>query len=319
MTLLDDDIDDLLHAFRADEARLDDATRTRIWVQICDAVPEAPTMLDTLDRGARVRRLRQRVGTRPRARVLAVAAAVLALLAVGGLSIRSGPDDDAVTAGLATTAPVPRDLEELADRVADLPTTTLGADGATYTYRRGIRSIQGSPTSEMSTRVEQQWVALDGSGREIIDVEGDDRDRDQTKDAPDSYEIGFLPPRTAVGLPDDADIVMATFARDAGLGAGDPRISPALVEILTYTGLPAPSRAGVLRALGRLGFAPVPGADLTPNVWRVEGPGPDGSTMQADLDLRTGGVTALARLTPDGFFNRLTSIEVDLRRDTQGS
>lgn len=318
MTLLDDDIDDLLQAFRADEARIDDLIRSRIWARVCDAAPDAPTALDTLDRGARVRRLRSRVGGRPRARVLAVAAAVLALLAVGGLSIRTGPDDDAVTAGPAPTAPLPRDLQQLADYVTALPTPVLGDPGAAYAYRRGTRSAQNGPDSETSVYVEQQWTSLDGSGRQLVDAEGDDRDPDETTGGPGTFDLGLLPPRVAIGLLDDVDGVAATVERDLDV-AFSPELSPGLVETLTYSGLPGPARAGLLRAIDRLGFDPVLAPELGPSLLRVEGPGPEGSMMQADLDLRTGGVVAMARIWPGGEFDRLSSIEVDLRRDTQGS
>jgi hypothetical protein len=314
MTLLDDDIDDLLQAFRADEARIDDIIRTRIWARVCDAAPDAPTALDTLDRGARVRQLRQRVVTRPRARLLAVAAAVLVLLAVGGLSIRSGPDDDAVTAGPASTVPLPRDLQELADAVTDLPTPVLGEPGATYTYRRAIRSVQNAPTDEATTFVDQQWIGLDGSGRQAAD--GGGSPGDETVGAA-SLLLGPFAPRVAVRLPDDADAVLAAVERRHGEGAS-AQAAPGLFDILTYAGIPGPARAGVLRALDRIGFVPVPAPELGPTVLRVEGPDPDGSTMQADLDLRTGRVIAMTRPLSGGGVDRSTDIEVDLRRDTQG-
>jgi hypothetical protein len=169
----------------------------------------------------------------------------------------------------------------------------------------------------VTTRVEQRWVDLDGRGREVIDVGGDQRDRDDTLDRAGSYEIGFLPPRTAVRLPDRTGTVLATFAREADIGAG---IAPsmALADLLSYTGLPRAARAGALRALARLGFEPAPGATPGPNLWRVEGSGPDGSTMQVDLDLRTGEVTTLTLLSGDDF-DRLTDIETSLRSDTRDS
>ena len=314
MTLLDDDIDDLLQAFRADEARIDDIIRTRIWDRVCDAAPDAPNTLDTLDRGARVRQLRHRVVTRTRARVLAVAAAVLVLLAVGGLSIRSGPDDDAVTAGPAPTIPLPRDLQGLADHVADLPTPVLGDPGATYSYRSAIRTVQNDPTDEVTTFIEQQWVGLDGSGRQAAD--GGGSPGDETVGA-DSLALGPFTPRVAVRLPDDADTVLAAVDQRYGEGVST-QASPGLLDILTYSGIPGPARAGLLRALDRLGFAPVSAPELGPTLLRVEGPDPDGSTMQADLDLRTGRVIAMARSLPGGGVDRLTDIEVDLRRDTEG-
>jgi hypothetical protein len=316
MSYLDDDIDDLLQGFRADEARIDHSTRARIWAQICDEAPDAPTALDTLARGARVRRLRRRAPSLPR--IGAVAAAVLVLLAVAGLVVRSGPNDDAaVTAGPSTTIPAPRDLEEFADRVVVLPTTVLGeTDDTRYTYRSGVRRIQGAAFE--AVQHEQRWIARDGRGRELIAADGKGADSDNTM-GQGSYEIGYLPPRTALGLPDEADTELATFARGTGVEPGDFLNPMALIDLLTYTGLPAPARAGALRALDRLGFAPVPDADLGPNLWRVEGSGPEGSTLQADFDLRTGEVTALALLSPDGGFDRLTDIEADLRPDTRGS
>ena len=317
MSYLDDDIDDLLQAFRADEARIDHSIRARIWTQICDEAPDAPTALDTLDRGARVRQLRRRAPSLPR--IGAAAAVVLVLLAVAGLAVRSGPSGDAaVTAGPSATIPAPRDLEELADRVAVLPAAVLGeTDDTRYTYLRGVRYRQDGPTGEVFVQREQRWVARDGSGREVIDVGGDASDRDVTTDEAGTYDLGLVPPLAAVGLRDDVDVVLATVEHDTG--AVSEEVAAALVDLLTYTGLPGAARAGVLRTLARLGFAPASGVDPGPNLWRVEGEGPDGSTLQADLDLRTGEVATWTRLLPGGGSIRLTDIEVDLRRDTQDS
>lgn len=318
MALRDDHVFGLLRGFRADEARVDDAIRSRIWADISDADPEASLWLDTLDRGARIRQLRRKA-PRP-SRILAVAA-VLVLLAVAQLAVRSGPGEDPfVFAGPSTTVPVPLDLDELADRVATMSAPVLGGtDDSRYTYLRAVHSTQLDRTREVTTSFEQRWVADDGSGREVIDVEGSGRVPDVYTRGPDSYEIGFVPPLIALGLPDDADIVLATFIRNTGVRPGDSLNPLALIDLLTYAGVPGPARAGALRALDRLGFEPAPGPDAAPNLWRVEGSGPDGSTMRVDFDLNTNEVAAWTRLLPGGGFTRLTDIEIDLRRDTPGS
>lgn len=314
MTLLDDHVDDLLQSFRADEGRLDDATRARMWARICEVSPEAPVELDRLDPFSGVRRLRRRANAaRPRGRVLAIAAAVLALLAVAGVVIRTGPAEDPVTAGPPTTVELPRNLQELAHAVVDLPATVLGEPGAEYTYRRGLNVVQGPDGGALSTVRNVQWVGLDGSGRELATGT---QTSDQTY-GPDALTLGLFAPDVAIGLTDDVDALAAVVEQERGV-ALSREVTPGLVEALTFTGIPGPARAGILRALDRLGFTPVPAPTLGPNLLRVEGPGPDGSTMQADLDLRTGQAVATARSFGDGS-DRLTSIEVDLRQDTQGS
>jgi hypothetical protein len=308
----------LLRGFRADEARIDDAIRSRIWAQITDADPEAADWLDTLDRGARVRQIRRRA---PRPSQILAVAAVLVLLAAAQMVVRSGPSEEpSVSAGPSTTVPIPHDLDELADRVAIERATVLGeTEDTRYTYQRGVRSTQLVPTVEATTSFEQRWIADDGSGREVIDVEGSDRDPEVYVRNPGYFNFGSLTPPAAVALPDDAGAVLDSLTRDAGAGAGDTEKALALVDLLTYAGVPGPARAGALRALDRLGFEPAPGPDPAPNLWRVEGTGPDGSTMRVDFDLLTGEVAAWTRLLRGGGFMRLTNIEIDLRRDTQGS
>ncbi len=313
MSFRGDHILGLLRGFRADEGRIDGAIRSRIWADITDADPEAADWLDVLDRDARVRRLRRQT-PRP-SRILAVAA-VLALLAVAQMVVRSGPSEEPfVSTGPSTTVPIPLDLDELADWVAvEVPAVLGETADARYTYLRGVRSTRLEPRLEVSTSWEQRWIAVDGSGREVIDIEGDTRDRDITTDEAGSYEIGLLPPLAAVRLGDTADTVLATY--EWSTGAVGPDVSLRLIDLLTYAGLPGLARAGALRALDRLGFKPAPGPAR--NLWRVEGPGPDGSTMQVDFDLRTNEVTAWTRLLRGGGFMRFTDIEIDLRPDTQG-
>ena len=316
MSFRDDLILGLLRRFRADEGRVDDAIRSRIWADISEHDPEASLWLDTLDRGARVRQLRRRA---PRPSQILAVAAVLVLLAVAQLAVRSGPSEEpTVSAGPSTTVPVPRDLDELADRMAIVRGTVLGeTDDTRYTYRRGVRTAQRDPTVAVETSFEQQWVADDGSGREVVDVEGSGRGPVARTRGPGFYEIGFLPPAIARGLPDDPDTVLATYERSIGVVGAEASFY--LVDLVTYAGVPGPARAGALRALDQLGFEPALGPDPAPNLWRVEGPGPDGSTMRVDFDLRTGEVATWTRLLPGGGFMRFTNIEIDLRPDTQGS
>ncbi|HEU5152325.1 MAG TPA: hypothetical protein VFU19_17680 [Iamia sp.] len=314
----DDRIFALLRAFRADEARIDDAIRSRIWADIVEHDPEAALWLDTLDRGARVGHLRRRAA-RP-ARIMAVAA-VLVLLAVVQLALHStGPSEQPfVSAGPSTTVPIPRDLDDLADRVTLMLPEVLGeTEDTRYTYLRGVHTGQADPTRAVQTFVEQRWVAADGSGRELIDNESTGRAPDEHRRGPGFFNFGPLTPSAIVSLPDDGQVVLDSISRDPDPVAGDGETALALVELLTYAGFPGPARAGALRALDRLGFEPAPGPDPAPTLWRVEGPGPDGLRVQVDFDLHTGEVAAWTRLTPGGGFIRLTNIETDLRPDSQG-
>jgi hypothetical protein len=315
VSFLDDYIDALLRAFRADEARMDDAIRSRIWAEITDADPEAADWLDTLDRGARVRQIRRQA---PRPSQILAVAAVLVLLAAVQLVVHSGPSEEPfVSTGPSTTLPIPHDLDEFADRVAIMQATVLGeTDETRYSYLRGVRTGQIDPTLEVETSFEQRWVAVDGSGRDVNT--SDATGRDETTGGPGTYDLGLVPPRAAVHLDDDVDMVLATVG-DHPEAVSSGEHAAALVDLLTYAGLPGPARAGVLRALDQLGFEPAPGPDPAPSLWRVEGPGPDGSTMRVDFDLDTGGVAAWTRLLRGGGFIRFTDIEVGLRRDTQSS
>ncbi len=290
----------------------------RAWVEALDL--GEPVTADEA-RARAIEANERRRHDRLRRRVVVAAAVVVLLGAGGGLLVRSG-DDDAVTAGRPTTTPLRHDLDELADRVAVLPATVLGeTTDARYTYRRRVVSSD-RPMSEVTSQVEQQWVALDGSGRQIITEDDAAAPTDMTA-APGTLEIGGLAPHVFVGLTDDVDAVAAAFGTYTDL-AFDSQVSAGLVDVLSYTGLPGPARAGLLRALDHIGMVAVPGADVGPNLLRVEGPGPDGSRVEADIDLRTGLVVAWATYdlgsgaTGEGI-TRFTSIEVDLRRDTQGS
>ena len=319
MSFLGDYIDALLRAFRADEARMDDAIRSRIWAEITEADPEAADWLDTLDRGARVRQIRRRA-PRP-SRILAVAA-VLLLLAAVQMVVRSGPgpsEEPFVSVGPSTTLPIPRDLDEFADQVAIVQGTVLGeTEDTRYSYLRFVRTYQADPAATVRTSLEQRWVAANGSGRELIDVEGSDSGPVARMRGPGFFNLGSLTPSAAVVLPDDGRAVLDRFTRDPGTGDGEESL--ALVDLLTYAGVPGSARAGALRALDQLGFEPAPGPHPAPNLWRVEGSGPDGLRVQVDLDLYTGEVAAWTRLlSGGGGFVRLTNIVIDLRRDTQGS
>ena len=170
MTLLDDDIDDLLRTFRADEALLDDTARGRMWARICDEVPDAPTTFEALARRPGVRTLRARPRPGGRARLLGVAAAVLVLLAVAGLAVRSGSDDDSVTAGPTTELVIPRTLQELADAVAVREVGELGtSDDTRYTHQVVAYTVV-NPGTDPFSRTEERWVDLDGAGRQVYSV-----------------------------------------------------------------------------------------------------------------------------------------------------
>lgn len=313
MTLLDDDIDDLLQAFRADEAMLDDATRARMWARICDAAPDAPTDLDTLDPSVRVRRLRRRPDAPRRGRMLAVAAAVLVLLAVAGLAVRSGPGDDAVTAGPPAEEPLPRDLQELADAVAALPVPVLGSSEDTR-FSHLVVGRERQASGATATRWTQEyWVDLEGRGRVLV---GGDLEEDQSSDEPGTFAFGVLPPGVVVGLPDDPDAVEAALLA-VDPEAASPGGTVVLASTLAYAGIPAPARAGILRYLDGLGFDPVTAPGLRPNLLRVEGPGPDGSTVQVDVDLLSGEVVASSNTTRQGGRDVRVYRDADLRADTR--
>ncbi|HEX8779876.1 MAG TPA: hypothetical protein VF728_01730 [Nocardioides sp.] len=250
-----------------------------------------------------------------RRRHLMVAAAVLIFLAAAGLFVRTSlADDTPVTAG----RPTPRDLWELADRVAGLPPTTVldEDDGARYTYRRGARSTD-RPTSEVTSDIEEMWVSIDGAGRQVTVAEDNPTQTSEGVASPDLFTVDGVPVRTFLQLPDDADAVAAAFITYGKRGFTD-EVSPMLVDALSYTGLPGPARAGALRALDLLGMVPVPDADPGPHLLRVAGPrGPDGSKLQADFDVRTGMAVAWELYGAGGEVTRFVTIEVDLRRDSQ--
>lgn len=324
MTLLDDDVDDLLRRFRADEAVLDDDIRTRMWARICDDVPDARVALDALAPSAGVRHLRARP-RRPSTRVLAVAAAVVVLMAVAAVVLRpgSGPGDRAVTAGPPTEQAAVADLQDLADAVADLPVPVLGSSPETAYAHRVLERTTETTVADPVAVTEEVWVALDGTGRLLITRAGA-VGRDETMDRPGSLRLGLLDPAVAVGLPDDADAVVAAIGAQRARAEGEAvavvpgDLSRELIETLAFPGLPGPARAGILRVLDRWGFAPVTDGALAPNLLRVEGPGPDGSVVQADFDLRTGEVVASTHFGPDGYVDVRTTTAVDLRADTRG-
>lgn len=250
-----------------------------------------------------------------RRRHLMVAAAALIFLAAAGLVVRTSvAADDTVTAG----RPIPRDLRELADRVAALPPTPVLGETASarFTYRRTSRSTD-EPTSEVSSDVEEMWVAADGSGRQLT---FDEDDPDQTSEGaagPSIFTVDGVPLPIFLKVPDDVDAVAAVFAQ-YGLHGFTDEAAPRLIDALSYLGIPGPARAGALRALDDLGMTPVPDADPGPHLLRVAGPRrPDGSRLQADFDVRTGRAVAWELYGPAMEVTRIVTIEVDLRRDSQ--
>lgn len=318
MTLLDDDIDDLLRTFRLDEAVLDDAARDRMWSRICAEVPDAREGLDAIGPSPGVRALHPRRGRSPR--LLAAAAAVLVLLAVGGVVLRSGGSEDPVTADdpTSTTTEAPAfDLRTVAAEVEARPVTVLGSAGdARYTHQVVERTV-GTAASDPSMLTEERWVAADGSGRLVVVVPDGPR-RDEELDEPGAYTLGLLRPEVALALPADAAGVLAAIEAQEGTAVVPGDVSRNLLQTLTFAGLPAPARAGILRLLHDWGFGPVTAPGLAPSVGRVEGPGPDGSVVQADIDLSTGQVVATRLSGARGYLDVRAVIEADLRADTQG-
>ncbi len=249
-----------------------------------------------------------------RRRHLMVAAAVLVLLASAGLFVRASLADDSVTAG----RPIPRSLGELADRVADLPpTTVLGeTDDARYAYRRVTRSTD-RPGSEVTSDIEETWVSIDGGGRQVTAPEDNPTQTSEGAARPDLFTVDGVPVRIFLELPDDVQAVVAAFTEHGTHGFTND-VSLRLVDTLAYSGLPGPARAGALRTLDQLGMAPMLDADPGSHLLRVAGPrGPDGWRLQADFDVRTGMAVAWELYGPAGEVTRIATIEVDLRRDSQ--
>jgi hypothetical protein len=316
MTVLDDEIGDLLASFRADEAVLDDATRLRIWDRLCDEVPDAAESLDAMAPATNVRRLR----TRPRHRVLAVAAAVLVLLAVAGIALRPGPgrDDGTITAGTTEEEVSVPGLDELADEVAARPVVELGSSPeVAYAHletRQTVVSIDGSEV----VKTFEVWVDRDGTGRTVEDNLGDTAPPASRAFAePGALGLGGVPVETVLALPDDAAAAEAAFLAVGDVGATARDVPVVVLDTLSHSGIPGPARAGMLRFLDQLGFAPVPASDLGPDTMRVEGLGP-GYVLRADIDRTTGMVISRTWRQPRGAGDVRTVLTSDLRPDTQG-
>ena len=253
-----------------------------------------------------------------RRRRLMVAAAMVILLAATGLFVRASLAGTVADDSVPADQPVPRDLWELADRVAALPpTTVLGeTDDARYTYRRVTRTTD-QPGSEVSSDIEEMWVSIDGGGRQITTPEDNPAPTSEGAAGSDSFTVDGVPVSVFSALPDDIDAFVDAFATYGRHGFTN-EVSPLLVDALGYTGLPGPARAGTLRALDELGMDPVPDANPGPHLLRVEGPpGPDGWRLQADFDVRTGMAVAWELLGHDGDVTRVVTVEVDLRRDSR--
>ncbi len=319
MTLLDDDIDDLLRSFRADEAVLDDPTRSRMWARICETVPDAPSALDDLDHDTSVRRLRPRSGPR-RHRVLAVAAAVLVLLAVAGALVRSdgrgGGDpvtaDPTVTTTSTTVPGRPRDLAELADRLATQNVVPFGSsDDVAYTHLVVDQSIGDDDGGGFTNLRYEIWVNAEGAGRVLDLVGGVDR-----RPNPGELMIGALQPSALMNLLDRPGAVEAALTAGGAI-TDNSGSTQAVAEALAYVGIPAPARSALLRYLHEQGFHPVTAPDLGSSVMRVEGPGPGGSTLQVDVVLQSGEVVALTHTTSRGGSDVRTYSDADLRADTR--
>lgn len=313
MTTLHDPLDDLLREFRADEARIDDDLRDRIWDEVVAATGIGGTDIVP----------RRRPPDRRARRVLGLAAALLAAaLAGAGLARATVDDPGTVTAGTAdapgTTdgAPLPT-LDELADDAAARQDTVLGEPGATYAHIVAsfvYHAPPGSGDEDAAGQIET-WVGLDGTGRERSAQADGSNAGDTTVDEPGSLLLGTVTPEAAIALPDDGGAVLDQMVTELGAaGPDDPGASRTLVDLLAQPGLPGTARAGALRALGVLGFEVGPGA--APGTVTLTGPGADGSTLTVELHIETARVRSRVQTDPDGGTTATWFSEADLRPTT---
>lgn len=289
-----DGVDAALRAFRADEGRLDPATRARITARVDAAVaaggaaasrppPEAvPDPTVPLEGGRR---------RRPPTPLLAAAAVLVVLLAAGvAVVVRAGGDGatsaDAPTAPPAEGAP---GLDALADRVEAAPAgPVLGDPGATYAYRR-VTTSRAPAGGERTTAGREEWVARDGSGRTLAVGPNEMRSPpsgDGVQPAPGSLALGGTTPEIALALPGDARGVADALA------AGDDERAPvdlaaAAVDTLATAGLPPTARAGLLRFLHELGYRATGPIDPATGAASYRGPGFGGSTVTFAFDPET--------------------------------
>ncbi len=310
MTMLDDQLDDLLRSFRADEAFIDDEIRGRIWEEVVATTTLAATPLP--------RRTDPR--TRRARRVLTLAAALLVAALSGGVVARVTVDDPGtVTAGVAatpdtaTTGPAPT-LDELTDAAAAHQGPVLGDPGATHAHV--VASfVYHVPTDAEEDDVAGQlesWVTADGTGRLSGNRTDNGNAVDQTFDEPNSLLLGPVTPSVALALPADGRAVLEQMVPALGTASpSDPASSTSLVDLLAQPGLPGAARAGLLGALGELGFETQAGA--SPNTVRLSGPAADGATVTAELDIETGRTLSRIQTDPDGGTAAVWYSSVDLR------
>lgn len=309
MTMLDDQVDDLLRHFRADEAVIDDPLRQRMWDEVARTTATAPVPL------------RPAAGRPSGRRVLAAAALVLAALA-GGVVARAtagdgDPGDRATEQARADgTAGAPT-LTELADQLSTLGGPVLGDPGATYAHVVASsvhHAADGSGDSDLAGRAET-WVSLDGTGRRRGMLTNGANPEDVVVDQVGMLPLGALRAAAVVVLPDDADATIAAAIADLGSG-DDPAvvIADPLIEALAHPGIPGPARAGALRALDRLGFETAPGIDA--GTVTLAGPAHDDAVVTAVLDVATGRITSRQLVEVDGSTTATWWSDADLRPTT---
>lgn len=303
MTTLDDQADDLLRRFRADEAAIDDDLRRRMWDEVAQRTASVPASVRPARPSGRTRR-----------RVLAVAAAVLVVALAGVVVARgTGVDDRPRETARATDGSTPT-LRDVAADAAGRTGPVLGDPGATYAHVVASYVLHVPGDGDASGRTET-WVALDGTGRRSASQADGANPSDALFAEPGTLPLGSLRPEVAVDLPDDGHGAIAAVIVDLGAQDGeDLATAGPLVELLALPGVPASARAGALRALDVLGYTTAPGIDA--GTVTLSGPAYLGAVTTAVLDLDSGLVTSRTVIESDGRTTETSWSQADLRPTT---
>jgi len=312
----DDAIDDL-RAFNADVARLSADARERMRRTVLDGVgpvrPARPVLALAPARSATA----PRRSHRRRATVLGLAAAVLVVMALVGVSGGHREEGPPVALGPAATetGAVPEALVEVAARAAARPDERLGVGDARYAHRVVIIDGPYRTGRPNISYTMETWVDIDGTGRVISDPSGSGRRQDQLMTQSDSLLLGGLPPRAVARLPVEVSALVARL-RDV-LGGGDEVTDADLVEgivdLLAEAGVPAPVRSALFRALDRVGLRPDRFDHADRGSAYVIGAG-GGSTLRVVLDADTVPVL-VETIDRDGDPVKRSYSGVDLRSD----
>ena len=313
MTMLDDDIDDLLGAFRADEGVLDDVSRQRMWDRVERTTgARSPARRR---RGATPAR-RRGTGAAPR-RLVAMAAALLVAVAAGVVVGRATGDAERVTVAPAdapdttTTAQLPTMNDLAAAAGSDSGAVVGSSAGAAYAHVITSTLIHNGEADAVG-QVET-WVAVDGSGRRrVLSATAANAD-DTTSIEPDAVAVAGVPMSTLLALPRDPDQLAAALAGD------DPTVpavavAPTMVDLLAQPGLPAATREALFEALASFGYRTGPG--VTTGSVHLRGPGGEGIVVQAEVLLTGTLVTSRTTTGADGTVRSVSWSQPDLRPST---